>query len=308
MATTLGEVLDELRNDNSLASSYERGDIDDLHKSLDEQIVNIIDAVDLPEEILPIRIPKSRITAVLACPRKAVEELGGDIDPFNSLRGAVADVTAVVAAMSPSKPLDLDEIMQGVAMIDAESDGVELWRSANRERRAELREYLVPLVERFQQSCSGVDARWVVRPQFTAQASFAGGRVVSTARFDMLLSQPNRSETSVIVEVKAGKSHSDHRADAFLYALLETLRTAVSPLAVVAAGTDEIPLQVERVTGGVLEAAARRLLAATAVVVDLAANPTEDPEEKPGRHCAICRVRKQCGSALVGPLKSSEEP
>lgn len=299
MATTLGEILEELEGVDPRRVSYGPGDVEDLRRSIDQQVASIVDSAGIPEEILPIRIPKGRVTAVLACPRKAIEELGGDIDPLNSLRGAVADVTAVAAAMAPAKRLDLDEIMQGVAMIDGDSSGVELWRAADRAQRAELAELLDPLVDRFQQSCSGITTKWVVRPQFTAQVSFSAGRVLSTARFDLLLSQPSRRGTTVIVEVKAGRSHSDHRADAFLYALLETLRSGTAPLAVVSAGTDEIPLQVERVTGGVLEAASRRLVAATELVASLAANPTMALSEQPGAHCAICTVRNICPSAAT---------
>ncbi len=295
---TLGSVLTDL--DASIGTAaYSGAVVEDLRSAIDDELTEAVDAAGIDPALFPVRVPKGRVTSVLACPSKALADLGGDIPPIHSLRGAVADVAAVIAAMSPRKPLELLDVLEGVAAIDPENVGIEMWRGSSKEEKAELREILEPLAAEVQATCSGVAIDWVVRPQFTSQAAFAGGRLLATARYDMLLSQPGRPRSAVVVEVKAGNAHSDHRADAFLYALLETLRTGYSPLAIVTISTGEPPVLIEEVTGGVLESASRRLVAASRVLIDMVANPTRPPPEQPGPHCVVCPRRATCSSASI---------
>ncbi len=295
---TLGSVLVEL--DEAIGTSaYTAADVEDLRSSIDQQLTEAVDVAAIDPSLLPVRVPKGRVTSVLACPAKALADLGGQIEPIHSLRGAVADVAAVVASMSPRKPLELIDVLEGVAAIDPENIGIEMWRASSREEKAEFTEQLTPLSAAIQRTCSGVSLDWVVRPQFTSQAAFAGGRLLATARYDMLLTQPGRPRSGVVVEVKAGDAHSDHRADAFLYALLETLRTGYSPLAIVTVCTGDPAILVEKVTGGVLESAARRLVAASRILIDMVANPRAEAPEQPGPHCTVCPRRTHCSSVSL---------
>lgn len=295
---TLGSVLAEL-DDSIGTSAYSIADVEDLRSTIDDELTGAVDAAGIDPSLLPVRVPKGRVTSVLACPAKALADLGGQIEPIHSLRGAVADVAAVVAAMSPRKPLELIDVLEGVAAIDPENTGIEMWRGSSREEKVDLRQQLEPLSAAIQSTCSGVKLDWVVRPQFTSQAAFAGGRLLATARYDMLLTQPGRPRSGVVVEVKAGNAHSDHRADAFLYALLETLRTGYSPLAIVTISTGDPALLVEHVTGGVLESASRRLVAASRILVDMVANPEVAPPEQSGPHCTVCPRRTTCSSVSL---------
>lgn len=301
MSTTqvsLGSVLADLTASIGQAA-YAGDDVEDLRRSIDLELIDAVEAAAIDPKLLPVRVPKGRVTSVLACPAKALADLGGDIEPIHSLRGAVADVAAVVAAMSPRKPLELVDVLEGVAAIDADNPGIEMWRGSSREEKDVLRAVLEPLSSGIQETCAGVSLDWVVRPQFTSQAAFADGRVLATARYDMLLSQPGRPRSAVVVEVKAGNAHSDHRADAFLYALLETLRSGYSPQAIITISTGETPVLVEQVTGGVLESASRRLVAASRILIDMVANPGKPPPEQAGPHCNVCPRRAVCPSASI---------
>ena len=295
---TLGSVLDDLEPKIG-TTSYASDDVEDLRQSIDGELTALVDAAGIDPARFPVRVPKGRVTSVLACPAKALADLTSDIEPIHSLRGAVADVAAVVAAMSPRKPLDLLDVLEGVAAIDPDNPGIAMWRQSDRAEKEALRGVLEPLSAAVQATCSGVSLDWVVRPQFTSQAPFADERLLATARYDMLLSQPGRPRSAVVVEVKAGGAHSDHRADAFLYALLETLRSGYSPLAIITVSTGETPVLVEQVTGGVLESASRRLIAASRVLIDMVANPHVAPAEQPGPHCVVCPRKDTCPSASI---------
>ncbi len=296
---TLGEVLSQL--EPSIGSSdYGEDEITDLLQSIDKELHAVVAAAGIDPSLFPVRVPKGRITAVLACPAKVLAELGSEIEPIHSLRGAVADVAAVGAAMSPRKPFELIDVLEAVAAIDPENPGIDMWRNANREEKNLYRERLEPLSASVQTACAGVPQDWVVRPQFTSQVPFVDGKVLATARYDMLLSKPGIPRSAVVVEVKAGAAHSDHRADAFLYALIESLRSGYSPLAIVTISTGDIPVLVEAVNGGVLEAASRRLVAAAKVLVSMVAHPNEAPAQQPGPHCMVCPLRGSCPS--VSPL------
>ncbi len=301
---TLGDKLAEVAPLDAPAAPgpYSSADIADLREWLDGEITAAVDAAEadgLDSDLFPLRLPKGRMTAVLACPRKAKAELGGSIPPEHSLRGALADVAAVIAAMGPKRPVDFIELMQGVAAIEPDNEGLAMWRGLSLAEQKDLEVDLTPLGAHVQRVCAGVDPSWVIRPQFTAQASFAGGRVLSTARYDMLLSRPGDRSSAVVVEVKAGRNHSDHRADSFLYALLETLRRGTTPRAVITVSKGDTPVLSEAVTGGVLEAAGRRMLDAARVLIAMAAHPDRPPAETPGNHCGICPDRDGCPSASL---------
>ncbi|MEY4401338.1 MAG: hypothetical protein RL072_1203, partial [Actinomycetota bacterium] len=118
------------------------------------------------------------------------------------------------------------------------------------------------------------------------------------------------AEQKVIIDVKSGGLHASHREDLRFYALVEALRSGMTPRRLATYSLAAARADVEDVSEGVLQAAVRRVVhgVRTIVAVELDGRA---PTKRPAAHCRWCPLREQCteGSAYLSrePLEEDDD-
>jgi hypothetical protein len=249
-----------------------------------------------PPEARPLRLPKERITSLLACERMTVARLGpqGLSEPL--VRGRCTDLQVaqhVTTGLTADVEGDLrdallargdTEVLAWIDEADEDARG-RLWLHADRVRSA------------LGTGWGPVDPAWWPRPQERAQVALAGGDLLLTCTFDLALGGPGTGRPWVLVEVKAGPARDGNRSDLLWYSLVATLRHRRAPHLVAAWSAGDDGLVPVPIGPGPLEAAARRALAALDRLVELAAG--REPTVHPHGGCRWCPELDRCPSGLA---------
>ncbi len=277
-----------------------------------EQIRDLYDEIEaearhaahgLDADRLPLRLPKSRVTQLLACEAYAVEgrlNRQGDGAQADRLTTAQACGTAadhVVAAWCGGARFG-GTVESAAALVEAYRDPSLLhwWHTGEEHEREELAGVLTQVSEGLASGVGPVDPAWLVRTQVPIAASFAGGAVVCEGRFDLELGGRPGELPGAIVDVKTGShadaARSEHADDLLVYALLASFRDGVAPAWVGTWHATRASLDVHPVGLGALETAAGRLMAAIGQLAELKAGRV--PTTRAGRQCQWCELRTTC--------------
>jgi hypothetical protein len=269
-----------------------------LRDDLEQSVVASLRAVDgrLHPDVVPIRMPKTRLADLQRCQRSAVarfEEPAEVAGGVAALRGTALDhfVAHQLVAGRVREPLaDLTSMLSA----SADRSSLAVLDELDPDEAAEL---LGPLAASAADSWAGVDPSWAPRVESRASVVLADRRCVCSGMVDVELGGATTDRPCVLVEVKSGRAAAAHQDEVYLYALLVALRDGVAP-GVVARwypGADPFGLPV---TLGLLETAARRLGDGLRRWLELLAGDT--PSESPGAWCAWCPDRAVCPSAATG--------
>lgn len=270
-------------------------ELQELRADLDHSVTTSCRAVraHLDVDLLPARVPKSRLADLQRCERSALARfrdvapaVAGDavlrgtaLDQFvahqltaGRVREPVADLTSMLSAAgdwSSLAVLDDMDLVEAAALLE-------------------------PMAAAVAASWSGIDPAWAPRVECRASVVLADGACVCSGVVDVELGGVTTDRPGVLVEVKSGRAAASHQDEVYLYALLVALRDGVAP-GVVARwypGADPTGLPV---TLGVLEAAARRLADGVRRWFELLAG---DPAtERAGAWCTWCPDLAVCPSA-----------
>ncbi len=288
-------------SDLVMPTAVDAGSIAELRAELDGAArAALLHAGHVDADLLPLRVPKGRITEIERCERSAVAsarpaapsapETG--TDALGLLRGIALDrfVTHQLVAgrvLEPSAALR--------SMCDAEGE-LDLVEQIDGLDESTLAESLDPLASSVADAWTGIDPSWAPRTQSRATIVLAAGDVICSGVVDVELGGPTTGLPGVVVEVKSGRPASSHQAEAYLYALLVGLRDGVAPVNV-ARWYPGSPPAGTPVTLGVLEAAAARLTDAIGTWAELRAG--RPAGESPGRWCRWCADAEVCPSARL---------
>lgn len=140
---------------------------------------------------------------------------------------------------------------------------------------------------------------WSPAVEVPLRASMCGGRVVLSARPDLILGGADRADPGrarrLIVDLKTGPERPEHRDDLRFYALVATLRFGVPPFRVATVTLEDGGWRAEDVAPGVLAAAARRVEAGAAAAARLLEGA--EPALRPGPWCGWCPRAATCPRA-----------
>lgn len=298
-------VADELQRHLSGAdpASVTGDDLAEIRADLERAATRAVALVDGHDAsgVLPLRLPKARVIAL------------GDCERFAVARHAT-DLAGVDEAPSPSVLLGLaldvyveHELVEGPVADPV--DDVSSWLEARGD--LDVRDgfiagadpaALVPLASAAR-AWSGLDADWWPRTQAAAAVHLAGGAVRCDGRTDVELGGPLSGRPGVVVEVKVGRPHPGHLAEATHYALLVALRDRVAP-ALVARWYPEGSFAVMSITVDVLHSASRRLADAIGAWAEMQVGRT--PRERSGPACAWCPDADRCPSYQERPSPLSD--
>jgi len=242
----------------------------------------------------PLVVTKDRLTRVLACEAHYVASEFGDRLPTVAMAcGALIDVLfrqlVTVGSISDAMAdglaaLSVDDHHRAlVSWIDRLTD------SQRDELRTEVERQANGLVRRW----PTLDPAWFPRTQESVRVRLAGGTIELSARVDLAIGAPAQDEGSVaIIEIKSGVRRVEHRSDLHFYALLETLRSLAPPFVVATYYTRTGELDVEPVSDDLLIGAARRTLAGTRLLLNLAEG--SEPRRTPSGLCGVCAALPTC--------------
>lgn len=291
----LADLLDELLSQGTVRGHgvprdpMDPDELDGLRRWLDRRACAAVEVLDGRRDVLPLRLPKSRLLDLAACERFALAVLGAERGPVNARMLAGIALDRYVAHEVVEGPV-ADPLEDLAAMLVAE-DELEVLEDLEEVGDPAALGPLATAARAF----AGIDDAWWPRTQSRAGVHLAAGAVVSEGRVDLELGGPLTSRPGVIVEVKSSGLGADHLAEVRHYALLVALRDRVAPRLALCwspSGT----WTVELVTVGVLESAARRLGDAVEAWARILSG--DAPREVPGVRCGRCPESDRCRSAL----------
>ncbi len=297
-AFTVREVLAEAAAQGSrMPASAEC--IEEMRAELDETCLEVV--AGLNPAALPLRAPKRRITDMLSCERYTLERLLSGPVTEALVRGTLVDL--LVTHYTLRGACD-DPLRVTTEALEAQRDVEKLGWLATADRDAVKRvdAALQEAQAHLETSWGPIDRSWWPRHQVQAKVWLAGGAVLCSAQFDLLLGGPLTGLPGVLVEVKSGVQRVHERYDLFWYALLGALSQGWAPSVVATWSAQDDALLPERVTEGTLVSAARRGIDALTRIAELAGG--REPTETVGPWCRWCPARDDCPTWAAGNDKS----
>lgn len=190
----------------------------------------------------------------------------------------------------PVEPADLvDEAL--ARLEDEESRGPsEFIAQLSPGDRAQLRGYAVDLYTKFEESFPPLKSSWRPVTESAARVELFNGAIFLSTRVDLTLGGPG---SKVIIDLKSGRIYSNHREDLRFYALVESLRSGQAPRRLATYSLESARADVEEVTEGVLQAAARRVVDGATAIYELT-RENREPKLNPGPQCRWCPLKDSC--------------
>lgn len=179
-----------------------------------------------------------------------------------------------------------------------------LYRCGDAEQ-AELRSLAVSRVTDFWAGWPPLSPRWYPTTESRCRVELCGGKFQLSGKFDLTLGRPEGQRAGkVIVDLKTGRRHrSSHREDLRFYALLETLKLGTPPRTLATYYLESAEMDVEDVTGELLEVALNRTVDGIHRYAELHGHLGEpaEPLKRPGPPCRWCDLLEECseGQAFV---------
>ena len=231
-------------------------------------------------------VTKDRITRALACEEHRRVPGVREVVPSLALaRGALVDVLFRQLVTIGRIGDVLSDGLDALSVDDHQALLVDWIVRLPSSARSELRAEVDRQIEGLRRRWPVLDPAWLPRTQESLRVPLA--TCTLSARVDLAIGRPGEPTASVaILEVKSGTRRPQHRADLHFYALLETLRSRVSPFVVAThyAATGE--LDVDPVDAQLLATAARRCLAGVRAMTGAPSGP--DPAGGPAVGCGSC--------------------
>jgi len=263
--------------------------VETLRIQLEESLAPLAEKLS-PER--PLYISKSSLTTVHGCEAHFMASLDTFEWTLMNVRGTVMHkaVELSINWRGPIEPAELvDEAL--ARLEDEESRGPsEFIAQLSPGDRAQLRGYAVDLYTKFEESFPPLKASWRPVTESAARVELFGGAIFMSTRVDLTLGGPG---SKVIIDLKSGRIYSNHREDLRFYALVESLRSGQAPRRLATYSLESARADVEEVTEGVLQAAARRVVDGATAIYELT-RENREPKLNPGPQCRWCPLKDSC--------------
>jgi len=245
--------------------------------------------------VLPLRLPKGRISDLLACERGTVAALGeaGLTEPL--VRGRLTDVLVaqhVTFGIGTDVELEVHD-----ALAAAASDVIDWLEQVSEPVRAGVWAHARATAAGLVRDWGPIERSWWPRLQERLTVPVADGALVLSAQFDLVLGGAPTDRPWVVLEAKSGSVADRHRTDLYWYALVATLRHGHPPSLCATWFAGDGGLVPVPVSLGALEAAGQRGLAALARLVELVED--RPPDARPHAGCAWCPALDRCEPGLA---------
>ncbi|MCC6434090.1 MAG: PD-(D/E)XK nuclease family protein [Acidimicrobiales bacterium] len=263
---------------------------DELRALLDEGLEEVSAWIEKT-----IFLSKHTLSSVHGCEVRFLHELEQPFAPSAAaVKGAVAhkaiELSVSSAGHSPGKLVD-----GALTRLANSEDWVGQWLAgADELDRAEVRSMATDRVAKFAECFPPLRSGWRPVTESRWAAEFHGGKIRLSGKVDLTIGGCDGLRAGkVIIDFKTGNRSLTHVEDLRFYALLETLRLGVPPWKVATYYLDSGTFAVEVVTEGMLEAAARRVVAGAAKLAELREGG-RTPVLQAGPGCSWCPRFLQC--------------
>ncbi|MEZ5143629.1 MAG: PD-(D/E)XK nuclease family protein [Acidimicrobiales bacterium] len=249
---------------------------------------------------------KRDLAGVHGCEARHLAEQGAGFAWSPPLaRGVVTHKAIELTLHWRGEPVPGDLVDEAIARLAATEASLADWlATADDGDLAELRAGAVERVTAFSECFPPLRTRWYPVTEARLRAELLGGRVVLAGKVDLSLGRAEGTTAGkVLIDLKSGGFAPAHLDDLRFYALIETLRLGTPPRKLASYYLDAAHVHPEDVTEGLLEAAARRVVAGAARLVELRADPAS-ARRRPGPPCRWCPLLATCddGRRHLGAL------
>lgn len=161
--------------------------------------------------------------------------------------------------------------------------------------RAQLRSSTVDLFTKFDECFPPLKASWRPVLESSARYEMFDRRINLSTRADLTLGSPG---AKVIIDLKSGRFVPSHREELRFYALVEAMRSGQAPRRLATYSLVTARADVEEVTEGVLQAAARKTIDGIRLIVELERDGRK-PLVRPGSPCYWCPLMDGCAEGIA---------
>lgn len=248
----------------------------------------------------PLWLFKSRLNDVHGCEQRFVDVVDEPFAPSVPLiRGKLVHKAIELSTTAKGELSPGDLVAEAAALIVAKEDAVADFVAAlGTGERAELEAEATSRVTAFADGFPPISKAWRPTTEMSIRFEVLEGRVILSARPDLLLGHPEHDgrRGRVIVDLKTGTTQQGHRDDLALYALVHTLALGVAPFRVATYYLETARVDAVEVTDDLLLAALRRVADGAAKVVALTQG-NQKPTLNPGPACGWCARYDTCEGA-----------
>lgn len=279
---------------------------------LDRRLREILEAgigeelASLPAGVV-VRATKGTLEEVGRCEAGMVARLAARATmPASAEMVAGSLLDRVFALVVIGRPA-ADPVGAALEMADAEADTGLLasWSSLVPEERALATQLVTEMAGSLAAHWPALPHQALPRLQEPLRVSLGGGRVLLTGRVDLLLGRPAAERAGVtLIDTKSGHPRHQDRADAWWYAVLETLRHRVPPFQVGSYYLRTGWLDLATVEADHLLAAAEDIARALLQLVRLAAGAL--PQLSPNPLCGWCPALPGCAPGRAYSLERGD--
>ena len=211
-------------------------------------------------------------------------------------RGTVLHKAVELGVHWKGEPTPSDVVDEAIARLsDSNNNIADFLVAMTPGDRAQLRSFAVDLYTRFEECFPPLKPAWRPVSESPARYEMFGGAIVLATKADLTL---GLADQKVIIDVKSGGLHTSHREDLRFYALVEALRSGMAPRRLASYSIAAARADVEDVSEGVLQAAARRVVAGVRSIVEVELDARE-PVKRPAGHCRWCPLNDTCAEGIA---------
>jgi len=290
VTATLARFFDDVVGGKGLGPPVDRATVEALRAEL----TNVLDEIcgRLPADAPSLTLTKGRVRAVLACETGALaaNEVVPEVTAPMML-GHLVDRVVASYVLTGRVPDDPFEHAAGSLRAERDERAIAWLDAAGTDVIRGLRADLDGLAARLDASWPLVPSEWWPRLEDVVRIPFAGGRLVLSGRFDVMLGGRATPLERVIVEVKAGTATAVHQPDLYWYGLLSALRDRIPPRVIAVWSAADGVTTTAPITADALRSAAMRVVAAAQRWVEVLSGREPTVTAHPGcRWCALLEV------------------
>lgn len=168
--------------------------------------------------------------------------------------------------------------------------------------RAQLRSSSVDLFTKFDECFPPLKPAWRPVLESSARYEMFDRRINLSTRADLTLGPVG---AKVIIDLKSGRFVPSHREELRFYALVEAMRSGQAPRRLATYSLVTARADVEEVTEGVLQAAARKTIDGIRLIIELEREGRQ-PRVRPGSPCYWCPLMDECAEGIAYKIRRQD--
>lgn len=268
--------------------------IENIRTQLHNELQDVADKIT-PEHA--IWVTKHKLTTVHGCEANHIAALTAFEWTIANVKGTVLHKAVELGLNWQGEIIPSDVVDEALARLaDDERGSAGLFiEQLSPAERAQLRSSSVDLFTKFDECFPPLKPAWRPMLESSARYEMFDRRINLSTRADLTLGSPG---AKVIIDLKSGRFVPSHREELRFYALVEAMRSGQAPRRLATYSLVTARADVEEVTEGVLQAAARKTIDGIRLIVELE-REGRPPRVRPGSPCYWCPLIGECAEGIA---------